>query len=46
MQKYEGELLHSMNKNIEGKLPKTWENKIANKEYAILLRRYFRRYTE
>lgn len=38
MQKFEGELLHSMNKTIEGKLPKNWQDKISKTQYAILLR--------
>lgn len=38
MQKFEGELLHSMNKTIEGKLPKNWQDKISKAQYAILLR--------
>ncbi len=38
MQKFEGQLLHSMNKTIEGKLPVNWQEKINKKQYAILLR--------
>lgn len=38
MLKFEGELLHSMNKTIEGKLPTNWQDKISKAQYAILLR--------
>jgi len=38
MQKFNGELLHSMNKTIEGKLPKNWQEEVNKKQYAILLR--------
>ena len=36
MQKYTKPLIHSMNKSIEGKLPKKWQEKIREKPYSIL----------
>lgn len=44
MQKFNGELLHSMNKTIEGKLPRNWQEEVNKKQYAILLRRLNRRH--
>lgn len=36
MQKYIGTIIHSMNKKMEGFLPEIWQERINQKEYAIL----------
>lgn len=36
MQKFTGTIIHSMNKRIEGSLPKDLQNRINQKQYAIL----------
>lgn len=36
MQKFDGTLIHSMNKKIEAFLPEIWQNAICQKQYAIL----------
>ncbi len=36
MQKFEGTIIHSMNKKMEGFLPEIWQKQINQKKYAIL----------
>ena len=36
MQKFTDTIIHSMNKNIQEYLPSTWQNRIKEKQYAIL----------
>ncbi len=36
MQKFTGNMIHTMNKRIEESLPETWKNIINQREYAIL----------
>lgn len=36
MQKFTGTIIHSMNKKMEGFLPEIWQERVNQKEYAIL----------